>query len=80
MPRMRTLDAAIALLQELDPETAFTKHALRQMVLAGEIPSVVIGNRKRLINVDVLLEQLSNPKSVPLPSESPAGQVRKVQV
>ena len=58
MTRMRTLDAAIAQLKEDDPNTALTKHALRQMVLTGRVPHVKAG-AKYLINYDGLLDALS---------------------
>ena len=60
MPRMRTIEEAIKLLKTDDPECQFTKHALRQMVLNNEIPFVLIGKRKRLINYDALLTKLSS--------------------
>ena len=56
--RMRTLDAAIAQLKKDDPDTALTKHALRQMVLAGRVPHEKSGV-KYLINYDGLLDVLS---------------------
>lgn len=62
MARMRTIDAAMTLIREVDRGTSLTKYALRRMVLSGEIPSVVVGKNKRLINVDMLLERLANPE------------------
>lgn len=61
MARMRTIDAAITLIREADKGTSLTKYALRRMVLSGEVPSVVVGKNKRLINVDMLLERLAHP-------------------
>ena len=57
MPRMRTIDQAFAWLRETDPETAFTKTALRRLVVTGQLPSVRIGS-KYLIDLDVLAEFL----------------------
>ncbi len=53
MPRMRTLDQAAAWMRECDPGTAFTKTALRRLVVTGQLPSVRVG-QKYLVNLDVL--------------------------
>ena len=56
--RMRTIDNAYTEIKELDPNTDFTKRALRRMVETKEIPTTKIGN-KNLINLDLLLAKLS---------------------
>lgn len=53
LPRMRTIDQAAAWLQENDPGTAFTKTALRRLVVTGQLPSVRVG-QKYLVNLDLL--------------------------
>lgn len=53
LPRMRTIDQAATWLQENDPGTAFTKTALRRLVVTGQIQSVRVG-QKYLVNLDVL--------------------------
>lgn len=53
MRRMRTLPQAAAWAKETDPETALTFSALRRLVLAGEIPHVLVGI-KRLIALEDL--------------------------
>lgn len=58
IPRMRTIDNAYAEIKAIDPQTDFTKRALRRMVATKEIPTTKIGN-KNLINLDRLLEILS---------------------
>ena len=58
VPRMRTIDNAYAEIKALDPQTDFTKRALRRMIASKEIPTTKIGN-KNLINLDRLLEILS---------------------
>ena len=58
MPRMRTISEAAAELKELDPNTAVTPYAIKQMVLSGEIPHIKAG-KKRLINMDILERYLS---------------------
>lgn len=59
MPRMRTIAEAAKELKEIDPLTAITPYAIRQMVLSGEIPHINVG-KKRLINMDVLENYLSS--------------------
>lgn len=58
IPRMRTIDNAFAEIKKLDPDTDFTKRALRRMVSQKEIPTTEIGN-KNLINLDLLIAKLS---------------------
>ncbi|MED9968735.1 MAG: hypothetical protein UFA98_01825 [Ruminococcus sp.] len=58
VPRMRTIDNAYAEIKALDPQTDFTKRALRRMVKTKEIPTQKIGN-KNLINLDLLIAKLS---------------------
>jgi len=53
-PRMRTIDQAIAWLRENDPDCAFTKTALRQLVVAGQFPCVRVGS-KYLVDLDNLV-------------------------
>ena len=64
-PRMRTIDQSIAWLRENDPDCAFTKTALRQLIVTGQFPCVHIGN-KYLIDLDVLIDFLhgSLPEAV----------------
>ena len=56
-PRMRTIDQAVAWLRENDPDCAFTKTALRRMVVTGQCPSVKVGT-KYLIDLDRLADFL----------------------
>lgn len=58
LPRMRTISDAAAWLQQADPETAFTKTALRRLVVTGQLPSVRVGN-KYLLNLDALEDFLA---------------------
>ena len=58
LPRMRTIDQTAAWLHENDPCTAFTKTALRRLVITGQLQSVRVG-QKYLINLDVLEAFLS---------------------
>lgn len=65
LPRMRTIDAAAAWLRETDPDTAFTKTALRRLVVSGRLPSVKVG-QKYLVNLDTLEDFLHGSASVPM--------------
>lgn len=62
LPRMRTIEQAAAWIQETDPGTAFTKTALRRLIVAGKIPSVRIGT-KYLVDLSVLEECLHGTTS-----------------
>lgn len=57
-PRMRTAEGALAIIRENDPETAVTLRYIRRLIATGEIPSRPVG-RKKLVNVDVLLDYLA---------------------
>lgn len=46
IPRIRTIPECVAMLKELDPETAITITALRNMVKRGEVPAVPVGSKK----------------------------------
>lgn len=76
MPRMRTIDQAAAWLRENDPECAFTKTALRRLVVSGQFPSVRIGT-KYLIDLDVLADFLRG--SIPEPATAVGG-IRRIEL
>lgn len=59
--RMRFIHQAVEELKQEDPGTQITVHYLRKLVKTGVIPSVKIGNNRRLINYDLLLEYLAKP-------------------
>ena len=71
-PRMRTIDQAIAWLRENDPDCAFTKTALRRLVVAKQFPSVRIGT-KYLIDIDALTDFLRG--SLPDPAAGGRSEV-----
>ena len=58
MLRMRTITEAAAEIKKVDPNTAVTPYAIKQMVLSGEIPHIKAG-KKRLVNMDILESYLS---------------------
>ncbi|MEE1220076.1 MAG: hypothetical protein U0L20_09155 [Ruminococcus sp.] len=60
LPRMRTIKEAAAELKALDEHTAVTEYHIRQLALSGVLPRVQAG-KKLLINLDLLIEYLTNP-------------------
>lgn len=77
IPRMRTIPECVAMLKELDPETAITITALRNMVKRGEVPAVPVGS-KSLINFDMLLEMFYLKQPAPAPSSGEYGKIRPI--
>ena len=57
IPRMRLLKEAAEEIKSVDPGTAVTPYFIRQLALEGKVKSVMAG-RKRLINLDDLLQYL----------------------
>ena len=53
MAKYRTINQAYECLKELDADTAITLHALRKLVVSGQIPSMRIG-KKYVVDLDVL--------------------------
>ena len=72
VPRMRTVPEAFRALKAADPDTAYTLRAFRAAVNRGDIPVVLVGN-KRLVNLDQFFEMLSKPVCAP---KQTAGGVR----
>lgn len=60
LPRMRTAKEAAAEIKAADPNTAVTEYHIRQLALSGVLPRVKAG-RKLLINLDTLIEYLTDP-------------------
>ena len=60
MPRMRTIQEAYKAIKESDEKTAITPHAIRRLIINGDVPSIKAGN-KYLIDLDTLEEYLKNP-------------------
>lgn len=59
LPRLRTLDECYKEIKQLDKHTAISKYYIRKLALSGEIPVKMCGT-KRLINLDALIDYLSN--------------------
>lgn len=60
VPRMRTISEAAQEIKALDPRTAITEYHIRQLAVSGVIPRVKAG-KKYLINLDTLIEYMSDP-------------------
>lgn len=58
IPKMRTIPMAYEEIKKADPHTCLTLRALRRMVNNGEVPCVMVGN-KRLVDLDLLFDVLS---------------------
>lgn len=65
---MRTIKEAMAWIMETDPNTSITPHALRRLIVSGEIPRVVVSN-KYLVNLDDLDSYLRNKNGNITPPE-----------
>ena len=53
MAKYRTINQAYECIKALDADTAITYHALRQLVVSGQMPSMRVG-KKYLTDLDVL--------------------------
>lgn len=53
MAKYRTIQQAFESIKRLDADTAITHHALRQLVVSGQMPSMRVG-KKYLIDLDAL--------------------------
>ena len=53
MAKYRTIQQAFECIKTLDADTAITYHALRQLVVSGQMPSMRVG-KKYLTDLDVL--------------------------
>ena len=68
MVRMRTAKSLLREIQTQDPDTEITLHYLRKLIASGAIPVVHVG-RKNLVDMDLVLDYLSNSR-YPIPINS----------
>lgn len=61
--RLRTVDEIYKEIVKMDPDTQITKYFIKTLVKSNKIPSIKVGNRKRLINLDLLIQYLNNLSS-----------------
>ena len=57
-PKMRLISEVYDELHSVDPNSAITMYALRNLIKTNKIPSIKIG-RKSLINLDDVMEYFS---------------------
>lgn len=78
VPRMRTAERALEEIKREDPETEITLHYIRAMIRAKAVPVAVCG-RKKLVNLDALMELLRGGYVLPDQPQVPArGGIRPV--
>lgn len=64
MPRMRTAEKVLAEIREADPETEVTLNYIRALIKAEAVPVVYCG-RKKLVNVEAIMELLASGYVLP---------------
>ena len=74
---MRTIEAAAAAVKEQDPNTAISKHFIRQLIITGAIPSITAG-RKYLVNLDVLFNYLENGNPISA-QDNKSSSIRRIK-
>lgn len=79
LARMRTLDECFAEIKAMDENTAISKYYIRRLALSGKIPVVMCG-RKRLINLDGLINYLSGSgdTTANTPEYTPSNNIRPI--
>lgn len=60
--KLRYADEAVKEIKQIDPSSAITAKMIRNLIKKEVIPSIPVGNGcRRLIDLDVLMDYLSNP-------------------
>ena len=81
IPRMRTAERVLEESKAADPNTEVTLYYIRTLIRAEAVPVVSCG-RKKLVNVDSIMELLASgytlPEQEPVPISRPAGGIRRV--
>jgi hypothetical protein len=73
---MRTAERVLDEIKKVDPETEVTLHYIRALIRAEAVPVVACG-RKKLVNVDAVMELLASGYTLPTEPQ-PLGVIRKV--
>ncbi len=76
MQKMRTISQAYEYLKLQDPETAITKTAFRRFINKGCIPVVVVGETKKLINLEDIDNFLSGKITIETKNENGIRRIR----
>lgn len=79
VPRMRTAERVLEEIKLSDPNTEVTLCYIRQLIRSGAVPVVVCG-RKRLVNVDSVMELLARGYTGQEPAPVPhgMGEIRRI--
>ena len=78
LARMRTLDECYAEIKKMDENTAISKYYIRQLAISDKIPVVMCG-KKRLINLDGLIEYLSSPHNTAAITSIANNGIRRIE-
>ena len=83
IPRMRTAERVLEEIKAADPNTDVTLHYIRALIRAEAVPVVCCG-RKKLVNVDSIMELLACGYTLPDPDPAAApqtvGGIRRVSI
>lgn len=83
VPRMRTAEKVLEEIKAADPHTEVTLYYIRALIRAEAVPVVCCG-RKKLVNVDSIMELLARGYTLPEAEqeEAPqtAGGIRRVSI
>lgn len=79
VPRMRTAERVLEEIKAADPNTEVKLCYIRQLIRSGAVPVVVCG-RKKLVNVDDVMELLARGYTPPEPELTPRGmgEIRRI--
>lgn len=76
--RMRTAEGIIRELKLLDPNTAVTLSYIRRLIASGKIPVVEAG-KKKLVNLDTVLQMLEEGIADPVREIRVMPSIRRVE-
>ena len=78
IPRMRMASGVLAEIKAMDPGTQVTLHYIRGIIKAEKVP-VIKSGCKKLVDLDKVLEYLSNGDTSP-EEQKEIGQIRRVEL
>jgi hypothetical protein len=74
---MRTAHQAAEFFKQQDPETSFTEYHINRLINTGVV-KVFRSGRKKLINLDKLIEYLNREVQEPQKKDNAYGKIRRV--
>lgn len=78
-PRMRTAEGVLAEIKASDPGTEVTLHYIRRIIHTNKVPVVCVG-RKKLVDVDAVLEFLAKGTDLELKEVPAHSRIRRVAI